>query len=97
MHVSNTSYAIDLQKQKGFLRLSPEYWGGYGRGGLVKARLHVFGSTQSALIGCTFAIDFDVAGYCGFQLKTIIGFFWVIPLKGAVQSPVNALIALIHV
>lgn len=31
MPVSNTSYTVDHQKQKSVLRLSPGYWGGYGR------------------------------------------------------------------
>lgn len=33
MRVSSTSYTIDLQKQKSFLRMSSDYWGEYGRGG----------------------------------------------------------------
>lgn len=58
MHVSNTSYTIDLQKQKSFLRLSSDYW----ELGLVRALLHIFGSMQSAFIDCTSTIIFDVDG-----------------------------------
>lgn len=41
----------------------------------------------------TSTINVDVAEWCEFQLKKIMGFFWVLPLKPAVQSPVNALMA----